>query len=505
MSDNSIQQVAIIGGGTAGWMAAAALGQALAPLNIRIELVESEAIGTVGVGESTIPHIRWFNARLGLDEADFLARTKATIKLGIEFRNWARIGDAYMHPFGDFGAPMGGADFHQHWLRLGGEAAMGPLDAYSLPIAMARAERVARPSDDPDSPLSAFSYAYQFDAALYARYLREYAQERGVIRTEGRIVDVELDGETGFVKAAILDSGARIEADLFIDCSGFRGLIIEQAMKTGYQDWSRWLACDRAIALPSASTDQLPPYTRATAMEAGWIWRIPLQHRVGNGHVYSSAFLDDARAEDLLMNQLEGAALAEPNRLRFLAGKRTLQWNKNCVALGLASGFLEPLESTSIHLIQAGLGYLLDLFPTGEWDRADADEFNRSMDMEYERVRDFLILHYKATERDDTDFWTHVRTMDIPDSLAWKMELFAGRGMVAAYEQGVFLPPSWIAVYLGQRVIPARTDPVAARIPEAEARRRAFAQRDRIAALTARLPGHREALGLARAPAAATG
>jgi tryptophan halogenase len=499
-----ISKVVIVGGGTAGWMSAAALSHGLGGTGIAIELIESEAIGTVGVGESTLPHIRHFNQTLGIDEAHFLNETKATIKLGIEFRNWARKGDAYIHPFGDYGHPGDPVSFHHHWLRLGGETALGPIDGYSLPIQMARGERFARPAADPSSLLSTFSYAYQFDAALYARFLRRFSEARGVVRTEGRVIDVALDAQTGFVTAVTLESGKRIEGDLFVDCSGFRGLIIEQALKAGYEDWSHWLPCDRAIALPSASTHELPPYTRATAQEAGWCWRIPLQHRVGNGHVYASAFMDDERAEDTLMNAQENTPLAGPNRLRFQAGKRRQQWSRNCVAIGLASGFLEPLESTSIHLIQVALGYLLDFFPTGDWDPADAEEFNRSMSMEYERVRDFLILHYHATERSDSEFWNYCRTMDVPDSLKCKMELFRERGVPAAYEYGVFLPPSWVAVYIGQRILPRRFDPLAATIPEDAARARIARLKAEIAALAGSLPHHGVAIGMTRPPASAT-
>ena len=499
MSDKCIGRVLIVGGGTAGWMTAAALAETLKGVPLQIRLVESEAIGTVGVGESTIPHIRAFNARLGIDEADFLSRTQATFKLGIEFRDWGRLGDSYVHPFGAYGADPAAHEvelFHHLWTRAG---APGSLEDYSLPVAMVRRERFTHPSSDPASPLSAFSYAYQFDASLYAAYLRRYSEARGVVRTEGRIADVALHGETGFVTHVTLESGERIEADLVIDCSGFRGLVIEQAMKTGYHDWTRWLPCDRAVALPCEHGGVFPPATRATAQKAGWIWRIPLQHRVGNGHVYCSAFLDDDAAEAALMDQLEGAALAPPNRLRFMTGKRKLQWNRNCVAIGLSSGFLEPLESTSIHLIQAAIGYLLDVFPTGEWDPADAAEFNRTMDMEYERIRDFLVLHYHATSRDDSEFWNHCRTMTIPDSLASKMELFRERGVVAAYEHGVFLHPSWVAVYTGQHITPRRWDPRLDHLDPAAVRADLDDQRRSIAALAERQPRHADVLAAARA------
>lgn len=495
-SGKQISRVVIVGGGTAGWMAAAALSHGLKGTGIAITLVESETIGTVGVGESTLPHIRYFNETLGIDEPGFLKDTKATIKLGIQFRNWARKGDSYIHPFGDYGHPGDPVDFHHSWLRLGGASVLGPIDDYSLPIQMARRERFAWPSTDIASLLSTFSYAYQFDAGLYARFLRGLAETRGVVRIEGRVVDVTLNSETGFVTAITLGSGERVEGDLFVDCSGFRGLIIEQALKAGYEDWSHWLPCDRAIALPSESTSELPPYTRATAQDAGWCWRIPLQHRVGNGHVYASAFMDDTRAEDLLMQGLENKALAQPNRLRFAAGKRRQQWSRNCVAIGLASGFLEPLESTSIHLIQVALGYLLDFFPTGSWDPAEAEEFNRSMSMEYERVRDFIILHYHATQRDDTDFWSYCRTMAIPDSLRWKMDLFRERGVPTAYEYGVFLPPSWVAVYIGQRILPRRFDPLAEVVPENAVRTRLARLKAEIAALSESLPAHGVAIGM---------
>jgi tryptophan halogenase len=471
MSGGRLRNVLIVGGGTAGWMTAAALSRKLTGLPVRISLVESAEIGTVGVGESTIPHIRYFNESLGLDESDFMVRTKATYKLGIEFRDWSRIGDSYMHPFGAFGSELDGIPFHQHWLRLRHAGHHAPLERYCLPIQAARANRFAHPAEDPAAPQAAYAYAFQFDASLYAAYLRAFAERNGVRRIEGKIVDVALRGEDGFVRSVKLESGESIEADLFIDCSGFRGLIIEQALKSGYEDWTHWLPCDRAVALPCEASGPLTPYTRATARESGWIWRIPLQHRVGNGHVYSSAFTSDEAAEQALLDQIEGAQLAPPNRLRFTAGKRRRQWIGNCVSIGLASGFLEPLESTSIHLIQLAIGYLLEFLPDRDFDPVDAEEFNRLMAIEYERVRDFIILHYCATQRGDTPFWSHVRTMTVPDSLAYKIELFRERGIVVDYRHGTFLEPSWIAVYVGQNVVPRRHDPLAERLPEDELRR----------------------------------
>ncbi|RHW17572.1 tryptophan 7-halogenase [Sphingomonas gilva] len=494
MRQSAIQSVAIIGGGTAGWMTAAALAHKLAGLPISVTLVESEEIGTVGVGEATVPHIRHFNASLGFDEADFMARTNATFKLGIEFRNWGRIGDSYIHPFGAFGRDIDGVPFHHLWARLRRDGAAPAFDSFSLPVQAARMGRFAHPADDPASPFSTYSYAYQFDAGLYAAYLRAFAEARGTRRIEGKVVDTALDAQTGFIEAVTLDGGKRIAADLFIDCSGFRGLLIEQALKAGYQEWTHWLPCDRAIAVPCANAGPIAPLTRSTALDAGWAWRIPLRHRAGNGHVYSSAFIDDDRAEQAVLAQLEAPPLADSRRLRFTTGKRRRQWIGNCVAIGLSSGFLEPLESTSIHLIQLAITHLIELFPTTDWDPMDAAEFNRVMALEYERVRDFLILHYHATERDDTPFWTHCRTMEIPDSLAHKLALFRERGVVVNYREGMFLEPSWLAVYLGQRVIPRRGDPLAERGDSAELEARAVAMAADYRRAAERLPLHQSLL-----------
>ncbi len=466
MKAERIRRILVVGGGTSGWMTAAALSHRMSGQDVQVTLIESAEIGTVGVGEATVPHIRFFNAKLGFDEADFMARTKATFKLGIEFRDWGRKGDSYIHPFGAFGEAIGGVEFHHHWARLHRAGHPDPLETYSLPIAAARAGRFAYPSEDQSSILSTFSYAYQFDAGLYARFLRDYAEARGVERIEGKIIEVAQDSESGFVTSVTLENGEAIAADLFVDCSGFRGLLIEGALKAGYEDWSHWLPCNRAVAVPCAAKGELSPYTRATAKDAGWIWRIPLQHRVGNGHVYCSDYISDEDAADGLVSQLESEPLAKLNFLRFTTGKRRTQWSKNVVAIGLSAGFLEPLESTSIHLIQLAIGRLLDLFPDKSWDPMLAVEYNRLMDLEYERVRDFLILHYNATERDDTPFWRYVRNMPVPDSLSHKMETFRQRGVVVNYRDGMFLDASWIAVYLGQRVIPEHADPLGLAIDE---------------------------------------
>ncbi|MDR7232364.1 tryptophan halogenase [Caulobacter sp. BE264] len=457
-----IRKIVIVGGGTAGWISASGLAAVLKGLPIAIELVESVEIGTVGVGEATVPHIRYFNARLGLDEADFMRKTQATIKLGIEFRNWGRLGEGYIHPFGAYGHAIDGLPFHQHWLAARARGEAGPIEAYSLPVIASRAGKFAPPSSDPRSLGSTFNYAYQFDASLYAQYLRAYSEARGVTRTEGKITSVQQRPLDGFVTSVTLEDGRVIEGDLFIDCSGFRGLLIEGALKAGYEDWTQWLPCDRAVAAPCEAVEPPTPYTRATADKFGWRWRIPLQHRVGNGHVYCSSYVSDDEAARALVDNLDGKLQQDPRFLRFVTGRRKKQWFKNVVAVGLSSGFLEPLESTSIHLIQVAVTTLLELFPHRGFDPADEDEYNRVMDLEFERIRDFLVLHYHANQRDDSPFWIERREGPIPDSLAYKMALFRERGAVVGYKDGFFLEPSWLAVYFGQNILPDGHDPLVA-------------------------------------------
>ena len=381
--------------------------------------------------------------------------THATFKLGIDFHDFGRIGSHYLHPFGSFGAPLGGVPFHHYWLRLQSEGRGGSVWDTSICNVMAANGRFAPP------PLGSalYNYAYQFDATLFGPYLRTYAMARGVIRTEGKVVDVEQDAESGDIVALKLESGERVEGDLFVDCSGFRALLIGQTLKEEWEDWSQWLPCDRAVAMPCESaTTAIGPFTEAHAMSSGWRWRIPLQHRVGNGYVYSSGHISDQDAADALVGAIEGAAMAEPRVLRFRAGRRKRSWSKNVVAVGLASGFLEPLESTSIYLVQGAIAQLIELFPIGAVRDEDRDEFNRVTDAEYDRIRDFLILHYNATVRDDSEFWNHVRTMDVPDSLHEKMDLWRRRARVAKYSQGLFFEPSWIAVYVGQGLLPEGWD-----------------------------------------------
>ena len=469
--DHRIRKILIVGGGTAGWMTAATFAHLLNGAGCDIRLIESEAIGTVGVGEATIPPIITFNEMLGIDENEFVKKTQATFKLGIEFVDWMRLGHRYIHPFGDFGIDFDVIPFYQFWVSQHLKGYSRDLFDYSLMVKACHQGKFMRPlRDRPKSALAGINYAFQFDAALYAAYLRAFSEERGIIREEGRIAEVLQDGETGYVSGVKTDDGRQFEADLFIDCSGFRGLLIEGAFQTGYEDWRAWLPCDRAVAMPCEKNGEPIPYTRATARTAGWQWRIPLQHRTGNGHVYCSEFMSDDEALNILTENLDGAPLAEPNQLRFLTGHRKKFWHKNVVAIGLSAGFLEPLESTSIHLIQSSLARLMTHFPDKRFPQPDIDAFNERTLLEYERVRDFLVLHYTATERDDSAFWRHCQTISLPEGLQRKREQFESAGRIFEAPNDLFSIASWLAVMYGQGVRPSGFNPVTVRAPDVNVR-----------------------------------
>jgi tryptophan halogenase len=448
LEEQRVKKVVIAGGGTAGWIAAAGLSKQLAPL-LDITLVESDDIGTVGVGEATIPPMRSFHRLAGVDEQEFMRATQATFKLGILFENWGEQGDRYIHSFGRVGKGTWMGDFHHIWLQARARGLAGELGDYCCELRAAEEGKFATASGN-----TSINYAYHLDATLYARFLRLHSEARGVKRIEGKIAEVDQDPDTGFIRALKLESGQRVEGDLFIDCTGFRGLLIEQTLKTGYEDWSHWLPTDSALAVQTRSTGPAPPYTRSTARDAGWQWRIPLQHRVGNGLVYCSQYMSDDEARAQLLDNLEGETLTEPKLIRFRTGRRLKVWNKNCVALGLASGFLEPLESTSIHLIMIGVTRLMQLFPFNDSNDALADQYNELSRTDLEKIRDFIILHYKQTQRDDTPFWRHCRDMAIPDSLAHRLALFRNDAQAHQLAGELFPVDSWVQVMLGQRLEP---------------------------------------------------
>ena len=493
MAETRIHEVVIAGGGTAGWMAAAALSRFLGR-GYRITLIESDAIGTVGVGEATIPQIHLFNVALGIDEREFIAATQATIKLGIEFVDWLRPGHRYMHAFGIVGRALGIVPFHHYWLRARAAGAADEFGAYSYNETAARAGRFAI-GDGRPSAIPGLAYAYHFDAGLYAAMLRRYAEARGVVRVEGEIGDVVKDGGSGDLEAIMMTDGRRVEGQLFIDCTGFRGLLIGDAMGSAYQDWSNFLPCDRALAVPCGRGDALRPYTQSMARLAGWQWRIPLQHRTGNGHVYCSAFMSDAAAEGLLLANLDGPALADPRPLRFTTGKRDRHWVGNCVALGLAAGFMEPLESTSIHLVQSGIARLLTYFPGAAIEPAARDQFNRLSDFEWERIRDFLVLHYKANARVGDPFWDACRAMAIPDTLAEKIELFRASGRIHREHEELFTEEGWTQVMIGQDVMPTAWHPLVDQLSDGELANYLATLREGYVRKSATLPPHGDYLG----------
>ena len=453
MSIQSIKNITILGGGTAGWMAAAALAKVLPTSKYTISLIEAQDIAPVGVGEATIPQILLFNKLLEINEDDFIRATKATFKLGIQFENWRQLGDKYIHAFGDVGKDFEGVPFYHYWLKLKQLNQAEDIDQYCLASLACHEKRFMRSVDAGNSPLSNIAYAYHFDAGLYGQYLKKYALQRGVKHIVGKVEQVQhLDN--GHISGLMLNSGQFCEGDFFIDCSGFKGELIERTLKVGYQDWSHWLPCDSAITCQSELTDAPVPYTRSIAKSAGWQWQIPLQHRLGNGYVFASKYLYETEAEHSLLAGLSGKQLTDTRLIKFKTGKRAKAWDKNCLALGLANGFIEPLESTSIHLIQSTLAKLFSFFPDNGFAQADIDEFNRQIDFEMEKIRDFIILHYHVTERADSPFWLYCKTMDIPETLQQKIAQFKQNGRISRFNQEMFNELSWFEVMYGQGLRP---------------------------------------------------
>lgn len=460
MTERRIRKVVILGGGTAGWMTAAALAKVSTPPQLQIVVIESEDIGTVGVGEATIPTLHWFNNLVEVSETELIRATSATYKLGIEFVGWNGEGSRYFHPFGRYGGPHDASMFYHRWIRAHLEGSTDSHQGYSLTTQAALAGKFAPPASDPGSILATLGYAYHFDASLYAAVLRQRAESKGVRRIEGKVIQVEQDPESGFIRSLKTHRDELITGDLFIDCSGLRALLIEGALKTGFDDWSGWLPCDRALAVPSQRVQDPVPYTRATAHAAGWQWRIPLQHRTGSGIVYCSRFCTDDEAAATLLSGLDGQALAEPRPIRFLAGRRKQAWNKNVVAIGLSSGFLEPLESTSIHLIQSGIAKLLSLFPTRDCHQHTVEQFNRVFAADLESIRDFLVLHYHCSAGRPEPFWQQCQHMPVPEGLAYKLAHFTGTGRIVLAPEELFKEASWFAVMMGQGLAPTDYNPL---------------------------------------------
>lgn len=453
-------RLVILGGGTAGWITAAAFSKLLGA-NLGITLIESEQIGTVGLGEATIPQIIRLNGMLGIDENDFLSHTQGSFKLGIEFVDWGKRGDRYLHTFGDIGLNLANVPFHQYWLRhrqAGGERSLWQhsLHQHAADLGkFAKVPRVGRTS------MTGLAYAYHFDAGKYAAFLRRYSEAKGVTRKEGIVGSVDRDPSSGDITALNLQDGTRVDGDFFVDCTGFRALLLGEELGVPYVDWSEWLPCDRALAVASVPLDPLPPFTRATAQTAGWQWRIPLQHRTGNGHVYCSDYISEDEASAELLAGIDGEVIGDPRPIRFKTGRREALWSHNCVAIGLSGGFLEPLESTSIHLIQSNVSRLIETFPRGKTRSVDRDEYNRGVLHEFEQIRDFLILHYHQTARRDTPFWKRCAEMEIPTSLRRKIDVFRASGRITRDPDDLFKESSWLQVMVGQGIVPESYHPMA--------------------------------------------
>ncbi len=492
-----VRSIVIAGGGTAGWMCAAALSQhfaatAFAGQPVHIRLIESSELGTVGVGESTIPSIRRFYARLGLSDIDVIKATRASCKLGIEFRNWRQPGHSFIHPFGLFGQPLNQLPFVQCYLAARQAGLSHSLQDYSLGVGLARENKFCLPEPNPSSMLTIFDWALHFDASLFAVLMRQCAEQKGVVRTDAKIVSVQTD-DAG-IKDLLLDSGEVVSADLYIDCSGFRGLLIEQALNTGYESWQHWLLCDRAVAVQTEVQGEPVARTRATAQSAGWQWRIPLQHRQGNGYVYASHLMSDDEATATMLAHTDGAVLHSPRHFRFTPGRRKLAWHKNCVALGLASGFLEPLESTSIALIETSIDRLLLTFSQPQYQQADVDRFNEVTRLEYERIRDFIILHYKLSQRTDSELWRHCAAMDIPPELSRKIDAFRFQAEVPRLPWEIFGADSWLALYEGMGLLPAQVPAAALQLPQQALLAELAKTRSFISRTVQQVPSHPEFL-----------
>lgn len=458
MTDNKIKKIIILGGGTSGWMTAAALGRTFKHSQIDIQVIESEQIGTVGVGEATIPQIQYYNQLIGIDENEFMKQTQATFKMGIKFVDWGELGRDYHHAFGQSGKDIGGVKFYHYWLKMQALGKAKKYEEYTLNAIASEEKRFMRAIDAGNSPLSNIAYAFHFDASLFAKYLRKVSEGWGVKRTEGKVTVVN-QYDTGFIKSLMLEDGSEHHADFFIDCSGFKALLIGETLKSEFDDWGHWLPCDRAVAVASKSIEEPWSYTQSQAHQAGWQWRIPLQHRVGNGHVYASKFMSDEQAQKILLNNIKGETLAEPRFIKFKTGHRKESWKNNCLSIGLSSGFLEPLESTSLHLVQYGIEQLLNFFPSMNFDQEDIDEYNKQTNFEFERIRDFIILHYKVTNRDDSDFWHYCRTMAVPDTVTQKIAQYKKNGHIFRFENEMFDYPSWFQVMNGQGLMPKGYNP----------------------------------------------
>ena len=494
MNERAIKSIVIVGGGIAGWMTATALAKVCGKESYSIRLIESEDAGTERLDETTIPAIHEFNRRFGIDERELMRATNATFRLGTRFEDWGAIGDSYLHTSGKFGQDIDGIGFQHYWLkqRLADEAA--PIGEFALSCVAADKGRFRHPVDDQRSVYSTYSYAFHLDTALFVNFLRDTAEKLGVQRIDDEVVDVHLGGDDGFIKSVQLQSGACVDGELFVDCSGFRGLLIGDALKTGYEDWRGWLPFDSALLVQTESAGEPLPYTSAKANHAGWQWRVPLQDRVDNGHIYSSAYISDDAATDVLLKHLEGKSLSDPELVRLNPGKRLKTWRRNCVAIGSSSGFVGPLESTGIFLIHAAITKLIEYFPDAGFPAANTSAYNRDLDTLYAGVRDFVILHYKATQRDDSKFWDYCREMSVPEELALRIQLFASRGVIPHGSSELFNESSWLAVFLGQGIIPADYDPRADRMQEEQLLHLLRSMREQISRAADAMPSHRDAI-----------